>query len=115
MAGQLVPPAGLTLEPVVLNLVQNIATVQWMHRVLGTLLLTAVIVLFLRVRQKAPDASSRRFNAAFGSLITLQYLAGVLTLVLRAPVMLGVVHQALAAVIVALWAAWVHHARSHGV
>ena len=115
MAGQLGPPAGLTLEPMVLNLVQNVATVQWMHRALGTLLLTAVIILFLRVRRTARDASSRRFNAAFGSLIALQYLAGVLTLVLRVPVILGVVHQALAAVIVALWVAWMHHARRRGV
>ena len=111
MAGQLVPPAGLTLEPLLLNLVQNIATVQWTHRVLGTLLLAAAAVLFLRVRRTAADATSRRLNMALGLLITFQYLVGVLTLVLRVPVILGVVHQALAAVIVALWVAWMHHAR----
>jgi cytochrome c oxidase assembly protein subunit 15 len=113
MAGQLLPPAGLAFEPVLLNFVGNIATVQWMHRVIGTLLLAATAALYLRMRRGAHREASRRFNVAFAALVALQFLLGVLTLVLRVPVTLGVLHQATAAGIVAVWVAWLHHER-HG-
>lgn len=110
MAGELAPPTLLVLEPALLNAVQNPVAVQWTHRVLGTVLLAAVLGLFLVVRRRRLDASSRRLSGVLASLVGAQYLLGVLTLLYLVPVALGVAHQVLALVICAVWLVWLHHA-----
>ena len=112
MAGRLVPPSALALDPPTLNLVQNMATVQWIHRILGTLLLATAFVHFVRARGHALDVLSARLNGLLFLLIALQYTLGVFTLVLRVPVTLAVMHQAVAAAIVVVWVLCLHHARA---
>lgn len=109
MVGRLVPPDLLTLTPGPINFVQNMVTVQWTHRVLGTILLIAACFFYFRVRRARADETSRRFNIALVSLIAAQYLLGVLTLLYGVPVTLGVVHQATAMAIAGVWLTWMHH------
>jgi cytochrome c oxidase assembly protein subunit 15 len=111
MAGGLVPPAFLASGLAPVDLVQDPAAVQWVHRLLGTVLAAAVVVLFLRVRREHVDRTSRRLTAALLAAIAAQYLLGVLTLIHLVPLGLAAAHQAMAAVIVALWVAAVHHVR----
>jgi heme a synthase len=110
MGGRLVPPNALGLEPAALNLVENPITVQWVHRVLGTVLLLAALAAVLRVRAEEPRI--RRLAAVFAGLVAVQYGLGVATLLLHVPVSLGVLHQATAAVILVVWLAWLHRLRS---
>lgn len=111
MAGALVPPDFLRVQPALLNLVENPSAVQWMHRVLGTVLLVAATVFFARVRHGTSDARARRLNAVLFGLVAAQYLVGVLTLLYYVPVSLGVLHQAMAMIIVGAWLVFLHHAR----
>lgn len=111
MAGRLVPPDVITLSRAPLDFLQSLVAVQWTHRVLGTILLAAAGIVFLRIRRSTADRRSRRFNAALASLIAAQYLVGILTLVYAVPVPLGVLHQATAMVIAGVWVAWMHHVR----
>jgi cytochrome c oxidase assembly protein subunit 15 len=109
MGGALVPPTWMALSPAMLNAVQNPATVQWAHRVLGTLLLAVSAAVWWRIRRASPDPLSRRLNAALALLVAGQYLLGVLTLVYVVPIPLAVTHQATAMVIAGVWVAWAHH------
>ena len=109
MAGHLVPPGWMAREPPLVNLVQNPATVQWVHRLLGTILLLSAMAVFLKIRRIAPDRATRRLNVALLSSIASQYLLGVLTLLYYVPVSLAVVHQSMALMIVAIWVVSVHH------
>jgi cytochrome c oxidase assembly protein subunit 15 len=109
MAGRLVPPSWLALDPVLLNFVQNPATVQWVHRLLGTALLVSAAVFVRRLGAIAPDRATRRLGVALLQLIAAQYLLGVLTLVFFVPVALAAAHQAMALAIVAVWIISVHH------
>jgi heme a synthase len=111
MGGGLIPPNLLWLDPLWLNPLENPVAVQWVHRVLGTVLGVAAIALFLRVLRSDADPVSRRFNVALLGLVLAQYLLGVLTLIYHVPVSLGVAHQAMAMVIFGVWLMWVHHAR----
>jgi heme a synthase len=111
MGGRLAPRELLILEPALRNFFENHAAVQWLHRLLGTLLLIAATYVFVRVRRAAVDRTSARFNTALFALISGQYLLGVLTLVFRVPVALGVTHQAVAMIISGVWLAWLHHVR----
>jgi heme a synthase len=111
MGGSLLPPHMWAHSPWLSNLVANPYTVQWLHRVIGTLLLIAAVVHFVRVLRAGVDPLSQRLNLALGSLIALQYGLGVLTLIMVVPVTLGVAHQAMAMVILGVWLVWLHHAR----
>lgn len=109
MGDGLVPPGAWMLEPLLINLVENPATVQWVHRVLGTLLLGAAAAVYWHRRTDERNPVGRRMSLVFLVLVLGQYGLGVATLLLRVPIALGTLHQAVAAVIVALWVVWLHH------
>jgi heme a synthase len=109
MGGRLVPEHLFFLDAAWRNFLENPIAVQWVHRVLGTVLGLAAIGFFVQVQRAGVDRVSRYFNVALLSLILLQYLLGVLTLVLRVPVSLGVSHQGAAMVIFGVWLVWLHH------
>lgn len=112
MGGRLVPAELLRLDPLTRNFVENPIAVQWTHRVLGTVLLLAAAVFVARVLRSAADALSRRLGSVVIGLLLLQYLLGILTVVHRVPVGLGVLHQATALIIFGVWLAWLHHVRT---
>lgn len=111
MAGGLVPPAFWASRPTPIDFLQDPASVQWMHRLLGTALAAAVCALFHLARREQVDRTSRRLTGALLAAVTAQYALGVLTLVHLVPLGLAAAHQAMAAAIVALWVATVHHVR----
>jgi heme a synthase len=114
MGGRLTPPDLLHLEPALHNFVANPSAVQWVHRVLGTLLAVAVLVLFLRVRARVTDGTSRKYASALAGLMGLQYVLGIATLLLLVPVSLGVIHQGMAMVLFGVWLCWLHHVLAAG-
>jgi heme a synthase len=109
MGGRLLPLNMFAQQPLLRNLVENPPTVQWLHRVIGTILLIAAFVVFARVARAGVDALSRRLNSALAGLIVLQYVIGVLTLIYTVPVALGVLHQAMAMIVFGVWLVFVHH------
>ena len=111
MGGRLIPAQLLDLSPVFSNFFENQVTVQWMHRVIGTVLGVAVIVVALQTLNAELDRKSRRWAVTLLVTVLLQYLLGVLTLVNAVPVALGVSHQAMAMVLFGIWVMAVHHAR----
>ena len=111
MGGQILPPSGLALDPAIVNLVQNMPTVQWIHRLLGTIVLGAAVIFYLRVRRLAPGSWFLRLNTTLLLLVCTQYLLGVLTLLFGVPIAIAVTHQLTAGIIVVVWVAWLHDAR----
>jgi cytochrome c oxidase assembly protein subunit 15 len=112
MNGRLVPEGALSLRPALRNLVENPATVQWTHRLLGTLLVLAALAVFARSRRAATDRGTRRLSALFAGLVLVQYGLGILTLLRSVPVPLGALHQATAVLLFGVWVTWLHHVRS---
>jgi heme a synthase len=108
MNGRWLPPNMFALEPALLNFVENPFTVQWVHRVLGTLLLAVAVILYFRVRSRLSHPGLLGYNRAFLWLIVAQFGLGVSTLLLAVPVVLGVAHQAMAMVIFGVWLDWLH-------
>lgn len=114
MGGSLVPATLLPLEPAWLNFFANPVAVQWLHRVLGTVLAAVVIATFVRVTRADVDRRSRSLNLIMLAMIVGQYALGVLTLIYHVPVTLGVLHQAVALIIAGVWVVWLHHALNLG-
>jgi heme a synthase len=112
MGGRLVPATLLSLQPAIRNFFENQVTVQWLHRVIGTLLGIAVLFVSWRTLNTQLDRTSRRYAVALMLAVLLQYVLGVLTLVNAVPVALGVMHQAMAMILFGIWVTAVHHART---
>ncbi len=108
MNGHVVPPEMFMLEPWYLNFFNNMATVQFDHR-LGAWLLAFLVPAFwylLRVRVAPPRAQavSHLLLLALAAQIAL----GIATLLLAVPVALGAAHQGGAMVVYGL-VLWLNH------
>lgn len=101
MAGALVPSNLWEFSPTWVNVVENPATVQWIHRMLGwtVFIFTGRLWIALLIR-KAPRTPARRAATGLAYLTIFQFCVGVLTLLYSVPVGLGVLHQFGAALIV---------------
>lgn len=111
MGGRLIPGNLLQQQPAVLNFFANPTAVQWLHRVLGTLLALVVIGVAAQVMRARIERGSLRYAASFLALVLVQYVLGVLTLLYAVPVALGVTHQATAMILFGVWVMWLHHGK----
>ncbi|HEY5301000.1 MAG TPA: COX15/CtaA family protein, partial [Acetobacteraceae bacterium] len=94
MDGRLVPANYARLHPFPRNLTQNIAAVQFDHRLLATLTgLLALGVAFAAFARPAPRGV-RRAALALAGFVGLQYALGVATLLFVVPIPLAAAHQA---------------------
>lgn len=93
MGGQVVPPGYATLTPWWSNAFENPAAAQFHHRVLALTVTALVLTLAWRARQASLPLSVKRAVAGFATVITVQLVLGVTTLLLAVPIPLGVLHQ----------------------
>lgn len=100
MDGHLIPKAMFLLEPRWHNFFENIATVQFDHRLLATLVLLSAVLLWLKTRRL--DRSVRRRAHLVLGMVGLQVGLGIATLLLHVPVPLASAHQAGALVLLTL-------------
>lgn len=93
MNGDLLPPESFIIEPWYLNFFNNMALVQFDHRLGAWLLAFLVPWFWLKVR--AADVSARARQAASLLLLALavQIALGITTLLLAVPVGFGAAHQ----------------------
>lgn len=103
------PPELWISEPFLINFFENIVTVQWVHRVVGTLLALNIIILWIRSYQLKTAMSTKMWGLALFTIVLLQYLIGVFTLILHVPIWLGVLHQAVAMVLFGILIGFFHH------
>jgi heme a synthase len=90
MDGRLVPEGYASLQPALRNLTQNIAAVQFNHRLLATLTLIMVSGLALCIHRAGLP---RPMSLCVGAAVLMQYILGVSTLLFVVPVPLAVLHQ----------------------
>jgi cytochrome c oxidase assembly protein subunit 15 len=90
-------PAGLAaLDPIWRNLTENMATVQFDHRVLAISTFVLIVIYWLRARHaNFPPRAVKASNALLHTG-TLQIVLGISTLLLSVPTFLAVAHQAVA-------------------
>ncbi|HET7728471.1 MAG TPA: COX15/CtaA family protein [Usitatibacter sp.] len=94
MNGHWFPPEALAVEPWWGNFLHNMATVQFVHRTLGALVLVTVLIVWSRVRHEPPNARARRWSHALLLVGAAQFGLGIATLVNGVPLALAALHQA---------------------
>ena len=113
MGGSLVPSDYAALQPFVRNLTENLAAVQFDHR-LVVATLTALLTIGSVIAVWRHSAGSGRVAlAAMGALVCLQYVVGVTTLLMVVPVGLATIHQSVAILLLsaALVTLYLHRGR----
>jgi cytochrome c oxidase assembly protein subunit 15 len=110
MDGRLVPSGFATLQPVMRNLTENVAAVQFDHRLLATATLVLVTAFAVFGRRLGLPAA---LSVCLGAAVVCQYILGVTTLLFVVPVPLATLHQA-GAVILLTAVLVVVHRLEHG-
>lgn len=101
MAGGLLPPDPLAIEPLWRNFFENAGLVQFVHRVAGYLLFAYGLALWWQGRRSAQARTRAAFNM-MAAILVLQVALGIVTVMNAAPLALALAHQLGA---VALWVA----------
>lgn len=99
MNGALLPAEALSIVPAWLNLFDNTALVQFVHRWLA--IVSAVVVLALTVRARRVEGCGA-LAPWLGLAVLVQVGLGIATLLLAVPIAIATLHQAGALVLVAL-------------
>jgi len=99
MNGAFVPPGLYAMDPGWINNFENVATVQFNHRLLAYVLLVAVAAFWWSGRSAALGAVTRRMLNWLLVALCAQIGLGIAALVLIVPVWLGALHQAGALVV----------------
>ncbi len=113
MGGRLVPQDYLQLTPALRNLTENVAAVQFDHRLLATataLLALGVAAVGWRVVPRA-ERALRAGLLALAAAVAVQYSLGVATLLWMAPAPLATAHQASAVLLLTATLCCLHFAR----
>ncbi|AVW91121.1 heme A synthase [Celeribacter baekdonensis] len=92
MGGQVLPPDPFDITPIWRNFFENPALVQFVHRVMGYLLVIYGIVLWSRGRKSANRTTAGAFNL-MAAVLFLQLVLGIVTVLNGAPLHLGIAHQ----------------------
>lgn len=103
MGGDFYPADGWSdrWEPAIMNLISNPAGVQFVHRHLGLVVLIYAVSLWWKsVRMRLMDPQRNAFNLTFCAVV-IQFILGLMTLVLHMPIGLAVMHQVTACVLLA--------------
>lgn len=106
MQGQLFPPEGFAMTPWYKNFFEDLATVQFQHRMLAILSALLVLGFWYAGRTLQPEWRTRA-NVMLG-VVALQVAMGISTLLLVVPIPLAAAHQA-GAVLLLIAAIWVRH------
>lgn len=97
-----IPPGAFAIDPWWLNLFENVATVQFDHRVLALATFVVIVVYWWSTRKtEMPGGLRRGINGLLHTAV-LQVALGVSTLLLMVPTILAAAHQATALVLFTL-------------
>jgi len=109
MHGQFLADAAVMIQPLWRNFIENGVMMQFVHRWVGALLLAGVAFLVILSWK---GRLLRLPMCVLLGVTGLQFLLGVATLLLRVPVVLGSLHQAVACLMVLVFVYVVYVARS---
>ncbi|WP_228259668.1 COX15/CtaA family protein [Siculibacillus lacustris] len=96
MGEHFVPPELMAYDPWWVNLFENHATVQFLHRMGAYLLFALALAQFVSIVVSGRTATARVSAFALGFMAAFQILVGIATLLLQVPLSLAIVHQGVA-------------------
>ena len=108
MNGHVVPPEIFMIEPWYLNFFNNMATVQFDHRLGAWLLAFLAPWFWIRLRRFPDRVRAQRVASLMLTVLAVQIALGILTVLHAVPVALGAAHQGGSMVLMAVML-WLNH------
>lgn len=108
MSGHLIPPGMFMLEPWYRNFFDNVATVQFDHRLIAWILAFSVPLFWYKSRQATLSGTTRLACNLFLLMLAIQIALGISTLLMVVPIPLAASHQG-GAVLLFAASLWVSH------
>ena len=105
MDGQLVPDGLLVMKPWYVNPFENVAMVQFNHRLLAYIIVAAVLWHAFSIARSEREEQLRTSAMFLAAGVVAQAMLGIWTLLAAVPLELGLAHQGVAAIVVGL-ATW---------
>ena len=99
MNGSLLPEGYGALSPAWKNLFENVAAIQFNHRLLASLTLLLAAVVYAQAYRAALLPAAKILSGTVLLLVLFQYSLGIATLLHHVPISLGAMHQALAVLV----------------
>lgn len=104
MDGAFIPPASslFVVKPLIENFVDNVALVQFNHRMVAYVLVAYALWHAWSLRRRSPGSQAARRASGVAGLALAQMAFGIVTLVLVVPLWAGLAHQVLAMLVLAM-------------
>lgn len=93
MGDQLVADGVTAMTPLWMNFVEGLAGVQFIHRYMAYAVVGLVIYLAVKARKEKTNVSQRGGMKFLIGMVSVQFVLGIITLLLGVPVWVGVLHQ----------------------
>lgn len=112
MGDKWIPDEILSLSPAISNITENPVTVQFDHRILGTITLSIISGLWLVSRRTALPPRVKKAANALAAMGWMQVALGISTLLYYVPVSLAAMHQSGSLILLSI-AVWLTHELKH--
>lgn len=99
MDRQIIPKGLFVMDPLWVNLFENVMTVQFQHRMTAYVLVIVAVLLWLRTRSASRDKVLLMPARHILGFVVLQVVFGIGTLVMQVPLHLALWHQAFAVIV----------------
>ncbi len=93
MGDQLVADAVTAMSPLWINFVEGLAGVQFIHRYMAYAVVGLVVFLAIQAKKHMISTSQKGGIRFLIGMVSIQFVLGIVTLLLGVPVWLGVLHQ----------------------
>ena len=80
-------------SPIIKNFIEGKSGVQFVHRILAYIVVVLILVIWNKTRKKHLTKDQKNGVNALLLLVGIQFLLGILTIIMQVPVWLGVAHQ----------------------
>ncbi|UWP90358.1 heme A synthase [Aliiroseovarius crassostreae] len=92
MAGQIFPPDAFEISPIWRNFFENAGLVQFMHRMVGYLVVVFVLIVW-RASRRSPNADTRLAFSLVAVMVLAQAVLGITTVLQAAQLHVAITHQ----------------------
>lgn len=92
MAGGFLPPDPFQIEPLWRNFFEDAGLVQFMHRMMGYVLMVLAVFVWWRSRRSANASIRQNWHLVLGMML-VQMVLGIVTVIYSAPWEIAIVHQ----------------------
>lgn len=111
MGKEYFPDTIIALQPFLKNVAENPAGVQFIHRYLAYFVVIVVVFVWESTRKRDLTELQRKASNVMVSVVFIQFLLGIITLLYSVPVVMGVLHQTGAFVLFASALLFMHSLR----